>query len=128
MRLMTCKGDEVRKSDVTVAKNYLYEEEISELNRIVTMWLNFAEDQAKRRKQVFIKDWERKLDQFLEFNDRRVLSRAGKVSKQEADDHAQSEYAKFEIRRREYKESLGQEENIRQLEEAARQLGDLTKP
>ncbi|MCF8039250.1 MAG: hypothetical protein K9K79_08025 [Desulfohalobiaceae bacterium] len=64
-------------------------------------------------------------EQFLEFNDRRVLSHAGKVSKQEADDHAQSEYARFEIRRRDYKEALGQEENIRQLEEAARQLGDV---
>jgi hypothetical protein len=82
MGLMTWKGDEVRKSDVTVAKNYLHEEEISELNRIVTMWLDFAEDQAKRRKQVFMQDWERKLDQFLELNDRQVLSLAGKVSKQ----------------------------------------------
>ncbi len=125
MGLMTWKGDEVRKSDVTVAKNYLHEEEISELNRIVTMWLDFAQDQAERRKQVFMQDWERKLDQFLEFNDRRVLSHAGKVSKQQADDHAQSQYDKFEIRRREYKEALGQEENIRQLEEAARQLGDV---
>ena len=125
MGCMTWKGDEVRKADVTVAKNYLHEEEISELNRIVTMWLDFAEDQARRRKQVFMKDWEHKLDQFLEFNDRSVLSHAGKVSKQEADDHAQGEYARFEVRRREYKEVLGQEESIRQLEEAARHLGDV---
>lgn len=61
-------GDAVRKADVTVDKNYLRHAEISELNRIVTMWLDFAEDQARRRKQVFLKDWEMKLNDFLRFN------------------------------------------------------------
>ena len=65
MGLTTWKGDTVRKHDVTVAKNYLSEEEIRELNRIVTMWLDFAEDQARRRKQVFLKNWETKLEEFL---------------------------------------------------------------
>ncbi|MGQ7458467.1 RhuM family protein, partial [Streptococcus suis] len=54
MGLTSYKGDEVRKTDVTVAKNYLREDEIKELNRIVNMWLDFAEDQALRRKQVFL--------------------------------------------------------------------------
>jgi hypothetical protein len=48
----------VRKADMTVARNYLTRKEIGELNRIVTMWLDFAEDQARRRKQLFLKDWE----------------------------------------------------------------------
>lgn len=61
MGLTSWKGDTLRKADVTVAKNYLSQEEIGELNRIVTMWLDFAEDQARRRKQVFLKDWETKL-------------------------------------------------------------------
>ena len=52
---------------MTVAKNYLHESEIGELNRIVTMWLDFAEDQARRRKEVFLKDWAEKLDAFLKF-------------------------------------------------------------
>lgn len=69
--------DEVRKSDVTIAKNYLNSEEITELNRIVTMWLDFSEDQATRRKQVFMRDWQTKLDEFLRFNDRDVLPDAG---------------------------------------------------
>jgi len=68
MGLTAWKGDVVRKSDVTVAKNYLSQEEIGELNRIVTMWLDFAEDQARGRKQVFLKDWETKLNDFLRFN------------------------------------------------------------
>lgn len=63
----------VRKSDIKTAKNYLRQDEISELNRIVTMWLDFAEDQAKRKKQIFLHDWQEKLDQFLQFNDRKVL-------------------------------------------------------
>ena len=70
MGLTTWKGDVVRKHDVTVAKNYLSEEEILKLNRIVTMWLDFAEDQARRGKQVFLKDWETKLEEFLVFRNR----------------------------------------------------------
>ena len=124
MGLTTWKGGEVRKTDVTIAKNYLQEDEIEELNRIVTMWLDFAEDQAKRRRQVFMKDWEQKLDEFLRFNERRVLPGAGQVSKQAAEDHAKTEYNKFEVRRRKYKESLGEAETIKQLEEAAKMLGD----
>ena len=122
MGLTTWKAGEVRKTDVTIAKNYLDENEIDGLNRIVVMWLDYAEDQAKRRKQVFMKDWEKKLEEFLAFNDRRVLPHAGSVSKRDADDFARSEYDKFALRRREYKEAIGQEESIRQLEEAAKQV------
>lgn len=71
----------MRKTDVTIAKNYLSADEVTELNRIVTMWLDFAEDQASRRKQVFMQDWEQKLDDFLRFNDRKVLPNAGKRTK-----------------------------------------------
>ena len=63
MGLTSWKGDAVRKSDVTVAKNYLTQEEIGELNRIVTMWLDYAEDQARRRRQVFLDDWDTRLDE-----------------------------------------------------------------
>ncbi len=123
MGLTAWKAGEVRKTDVAIAKNYLKEAEIDELNRIVIMWLDFAEDQARRRKQVFMKDWERKLDEFLAFNERRVLPGAGSVSRHEAEDFARAEYDRFAERRREHKEALGQEESIQQLEEAARLLG-----
>lgn len=76
----------MRKTDVTIAKNYLRENELKELNRIVNMWLDFAEDQALRRKQVFLQDWDTKLDQFLSFNDREVLQGAGGISKKAADE------------------------------------------
>ena len=122
MGLTSWKGAEVRKTDVNIAKNYLKEAEIDELNRIVVMWLDFAEDQARRRRQVFMKDWEQKLDEFLRFNDRRVLPDAGKISKKSAEEYARAEYEKFEVRRREYKEGLAESEYIAQLEAAARLL------
>ena len=122
MGLTNWKADEIRKTDVTVAKNYLGNEEIDELNRVVVMWLDYAEDQARRRRQVFMKDWEQKLDEFLKFNDRKVLPNAGNVGKKAADDHVKQEYDRFEHRRREYKESLGEVESIKALEEAAKNL------
>jgi hypothetical protein len=122
MGLTSWKADEVRKTDVTIAKNYLNEDEIDGLNRIVVMWLDYAEDQAKRRKQVFMKEWEQKLDEFLKFNERRVLPDAGKVSKQQADDFAKDEYERFAERRRQSKEAQGEAEMIKALENAARQL------
>ena len=123
MGLTSWNGDEVRSADVTVAKNYLTAQEIDELNRIVTMWLDFAEDQARRRKQVFMQDWEERLDQFLSFNDRDVLSGHGRVRKVDADKKAKAEYRQFEERRRAFREATGEEETLRALEEWARKAG-----
>jgi hypothetical protein len=122
MGLTTWKGEVVRKGDVTVAKNYLREKEIDELNRIVVMWLDYAEDQAKRRKQVFLRDWETKLNEFLRFNERRVLPNAGKISKEKADQHAEVEYQEFEVKRRAYLEAEAEREIIEELEDTAKQL------
>lgn len=108
MGLTTFKGTEVRKGDISTAKNYLTEPEIKELNRIVSMWLDFAEDQAERRQQVFLHDWQTKLDQFLQFNDRDVLAGAGQVSKQQADAKAAAEYTRFAEQRRQLKEQAGE--------------------
>jgi hypothetical protein len=120
MGLTTWKGDAVRKADVAVAKNYLYEEEITELNRIVVMWLDFAEDQARRRRQVFLADWETRLDAFLRFNERDVLENAGSVSRADADAYAQQEYERFAARRRELLEAEGERASLAALEAAAR--------
>lgn len=112
MGLTSYKGEEVRKSDVTTAKNYLSQDEVSEINRVVNMWLDFAEDQAKRRKQVFLRDWQTKLDQFLQFNDRDVLEGAGKISKKAADEKACSEYIEFEKKQRLLKEAEGEKDIV----------------
>jgi hypothetical protein len=125
MGLTVWKGEIVRKTDVTVAKNYLREEEIDELNRIVVMWLDFAFDQAKRRKQIFLKDWRTKLDEFLAFNDRRVLTDAGKKTKKDADEAAKTEYDQFAERRRIAMEERGAADSIQVLEDLGKKGGEI---
>lgn len=90
----------IRRTDVTVTKNYLTEKEISELNRIVTMYLDYAEDQARRRKPMYMSDWAKKLDAFLEFNERDILTHAGKISPKMAEEHASKEFEQYEAKRR----------------------------
>lgn len=99
MGLTSWKGAKVRRADVRVAKNYLTEEELRNLNRIVTMYLDYAEDQAARHQPMAMRDWVDKLDAFLQFNGRDVLRDAGKVSKEVADALALGEYEKFSAAR-----------------------------
>jgi hypothetical protein len=127
MGLTTWKSDIVRKGDVTVSKNYLREEEIAELNRIVVMFLDFAEDQARRRKQIFLQDWETRVDDFLRFNERAVLPNAGAMSREEADRHAHEEYARFEERRRLEAERTGEADVMKALEDTAREVERVKK-
>jgi len=127
MGLKTWKGEAVHKADVTVAKNYLDEGEIEGLNRIVVMWLDYAEDQARRRKQVFLADWEKKLDEFLVFNDRAVLNNPGSVSMTDAKSHSEAEYTVFEARRRAYLEAEGESFRIKALDNATMDLPSSNK-
>jgi hypothetical protein len=90
-------GGKILKTDVGVAKNYLTEEEISELNRIVTMYLDYAENQAKKGKIMTMKEWSEKLDAFLEFNDYDILKNSGKIRADVAKKFAEREYDKFRI-------------------------------
>ncbi len=83
------------KSDVIVAKNYLKENEINSLNRIVTMYLDYAEDQAERGIPMTMNDWSKKLNAFLEFNDRDILEDLGKVTAKIAKSFAESEFEKY---------------------------------
>lgn len=122
MGITTLDTNSIKSTDVTIAKNYLSEQEIDELNRIVVMWLDYAEDQAKRKQQVFLKDWENKLDAFLEFNERDVLQNFGQISKKDADKQAKEEYKKFAAKRREQREEQGLVENIKALENAAKTI------
>lgn len=122
MGLTAWKAGVLRKGDVTIAKNYLTAVEITELNRIVVMFLDFAEDQARRRKQVFLSDWKTRLDDFLRFNDRGVLPDAGRVTREAADRKAAEEYEKFAARRRAQAETEGEADALRQLEAAAKKL------
>lgn len=91
------KGGKILKSDVTVAKNYLKHKEISELNILVTMLLDFAELQAQRNQGLTMQDWVKKLDAFIVFNDYDILKSKGNVSAKAAKAFAEKEYSKFRI-------------------------------
>jgi hypothetical protein len=116
MGLTAWKSGVVRKGDVTVAKNYLREAEIDELNRIVVMFLDFAEDQARRRKQIFLRTWQTRL------NERAILSGAGKVTREQADTHAEQEYERFAARRRARLEDEAEDDTFKQLEDEMKKL------
>lgn len=85
----------IRKSDVTIAKNYLTKEELTELNLIVDQYLSFAELQARSRKPMYMADWEKKLHDFLTLNEKQILLDAGKFSHQLAVELAEKEFEKF---------------------------------
>lgn len=100
MGLTSYKGAKVRRSDVTIAKNYLSHEEISTLNLIVNMYLDYAELQAKNHHEMHMSEWERKLEEFLRFNGREVLTDFGKVQRKVAEALALEEYEKYDAHRR----------------------------
>lgn len=95
MGLTTWSGAAIKKKDIGNAKNYLTEKELKSLNRIVSMYLDFAEDQADRGIVMTMKDWKDKLDAFLQFNGREVLNDTGKVSHAVALKLAKNEYEKY---------------------------------
>ena len=90
----------ILKTDVSIAKNYLIEQEIKELERIVTMYLDYAELQARNRQAMTMADWADRLDAFLEFNERELLTHAGRVRGEVARTLAESRYEEFEQRRK----------------------------
>lgn len=87
----------VRKSDVSIAKNYLNAEEIEALNRIVNAYLEFAELQARGKRPMHMSDWIAKLDDFLKLSDREILSHAGKVSHETAKLKAEGEFERYQV-------------------------------
>jgi len=91
------KGGKILKSDVSVAKNYLNQEEIGELNQIVNMYLDYAELQAKKNRLMKMSDWVNKLDIFLTFNEYNLLKDSGKIKTAVAKNFAENEYSKFRI-------------------------------
>lgn len=99
MGLTSWAGGRVRKGDVSTGKNYLTKEELADLNGIVTMYLDFAENQAKRRLVVTMADWNAKLDAFLQFNGHDLLANAGSVRAEVAKKLADDRYVEFNAKR-----------------------------
>ena len=98
MGLTNWRGTKPRKQDVSIAKNYLDETELSALNNLTEQYLVFAEGQAMRRIPMYMKDWIEKLHGFLQLNDRNILDHAGKVSHQLAVEKAEAEYERYNSR------------------------------
>lgn len=118
MGLTSWKGAKVRRQDVAIAKNYLNEKEIRDLNRIVTMYLDYAETQAERRQPLYMKDWRERLDAFLKFNERQILEHPGKVSMEVAQRLALERYGQFEKKRLAREASMPDED----FDQVAKQL------
>jgi len=124
MGLTAWHGSRVRKQDVTVAKNYLSQDEIGELDRIVVMYLDYAEDQARRRRTMTMGEWEDKLDAFLQFNEREVLTHAGKLRTEVAEKLALERYETFDAGRRETARLTADAEDMAALQRAEQRLED----
>ncbi len=95
MGLSSWQGSKIRKADVGIAKNYLSEAELSQLNLLVEQFLAFAENQARQKKVMYMSDWIRKLDDILTINENEILEHAGKISHELAMQMAETEYEKY---------------------------------
>ena len=116
MGLTAWTGPRVRKTDVGVAKNYLQKPEIEELDRIVVMYLDYAEDQARRRKTATMDEWAERLDAFLRFNQRDLLTHAGKVRAEVAEALAKDRFDAFDAERRRMEAIRADADDLKALE------------
>ena len=123
MGLKTWKGEKIRTSDVTIAKNYLLEDELKQLNLLVEQYLAFAEMQAQAKKPMYMKDWIKKLNDILTINDREILEHTGKVRKKLADEIAAAEYQKYKQER----QAAAKIESMKALENEIKQFGNKKK-
>ena len=124
MGLTSWRGAKVRKQDVTIAKNYLTEQELLALNNLVEQYLIFAEGQAMRRIPMHMSDWIKKLDAFLAVNEREILIHAGRIAHEMAEELAEAEYRKFNQRRIREKDSIDSdfEKTVKQLTDGKKGL------
>lgn len=116
MGLMSWDGGRVRKKDVTVSKNYLTQDEMDDLNRLIVMYLDFAEMRARRQQPIYMREWRERLDAFLQFNEREILDNYGTVAKAVADRTAIEEYEAFEAERRKREALEADDADLRSLE------------
>jgi hypothetical protein len=128
MGLTAWEGAKVRKHDVHVAKNYLNKEEMELLNLIVSQYLDFAEFQARTKKKMYMRDWVKKLDDFLRLNDREILQGFGKISSQLAREKADRQFAQYDEHRRQLEDAQAAEEFAKELKELENKAKEFTEP
>jgi hypothetical protein len=111
----------VRKTDVIIAKNYLNHAELDELNRIASMFLDFAEDRTARRLSMHMDDWRQFVDRFVEFNERPLLKNAGIISSEQMQKIAHDRYEQFDVKRKRDEALVADAEDIKELESLDKQ-------
>lgn len=128
MNLLSFKGDRVRKADVVVAKNYLNGEELDQLNRLVSMFLDFAELRAKQRQHIKLEDWRRYIDSFMAFNEQPLLRTAGSVSHEQMKNVAHERYEAFDQQRKNAEARDADTQELAELERLEKRLSIHKKP
>lgn len=116
MALTAWKGKIVRKQDIIIAKNYLSEDELDTLNRLVVIFLETAELRAKNRQNITMKFWQENIDRILSSNDYKILDHKGKISSPEMEEKVSEIYAEFDVRRKAFEAKIADEEDLKELE------------
>lgn len=128
MNLLSFKGDRVRKADVVVAKNYLNGEELDQLNRLVSMFLDFAELRAKQRQHLKLENWRQYIDSFMAFNEQPLLRTAGTVSHEHMKQVVHERYEDFDQKRRKIEAIAIDAQELQELEDLEKRLRSSKKP
>ncbi|UVJ46676.1 virulence RhuM family protein [Pseudomonas sp. LS1212] len=128
MNLLSFKGDRVRKADVVVAKNYLNAEELDQLNRLVSMFLDFAELRAQQRQHLQLADWRKYIDSFMAFNEQPLLRSAGSISHEQMKHVAHERYEQFDQSRRGIEAKEADARELAELERLEKRLRSNNKP
>lgn len=116
MALTAWKGKIVRKQDIIIAKNYLSEDELDTLNRLVVIFLETAELRAKNRQNITMKFWQENIDRILSSNDYKILDHKGKISSPEMEEKVGEVYEEFDARRKAFEAKMADEEDLKELE------------
>lgn len=122
MNLLSFKGDRVRKADVVVAKNYLNADELDQLNRLVGMFLDFAELRAEQRQHLQLADWRRYIDSFMAFNEQPLLRTAGSISHEQMKQVVHERYEQFDQHRRHAEAAAADAQELAELEQLEKRL------
>lgn len=128
MNLLSFKGDRVRKADVVIAKNYLNGEELDQLNRLVSMFLDFAELRAKQRQHLKLENWRQYIDSFMAFNEQPLLRTAGTVSHEHMKQVVHERYEDFDQKRRKIEAIAVDAQELQELEDLEKRLRSSKKP
>lgn len=122
MALTTWKGKVVRKQDVYIAKNYLTADQIDSLNRFVMVFLETAELRAKNRQDIKMAFWRENIDRIIEFNDKKLLSHKGSVSKEQMEERVEGIYEKFDANRKIAEARFADEQDLEELKQLEQQI------